>query len=81
MPVKTALEVWGYSPKSSGGFQTVSALKMYGLIDDAGANESRTVGLSYQGKLYFMEEREEEQSKLLREFAVSPKLLNEGMGG
>lgn len=75
MPVLTAFEVWGYSPKSSGGFQTVAALKMYGLMLDLGANEDRKVQLSPQCLHYFRDERPEEQAKLLQSFAVAPPLL------
>lgn len=75
MRVREAFLAWEYSEKSSGGFQTISALKMYGLLEDFGANEDRKVALSNAGRRYFIDEREDEQAKLLRQFALSPKLL------
>jgi hypothetical protein len=75
MPVATAFEVWEYSLKSSGGHQTVGALKMYGLIKDSGSMESRKIGLSDKALRYFKDEREEERQKLLQAFALTPKLM------
>lgn len=67
-----AFHVWGYSTKSSGGFQTVAALKMYGLIS---APSSGKVALTKGALRYFRDEREEEKAKLLRGFALTPKLI------
>lgn len=75
MPVTTAFELWNYSPKSSGGFQTISALKSYGIIDDEGANADRKLRLSAKGKHYFLDERDEERRKILAEFALTPALF------
>lgn len=75
MPVPTAFSVWGYSDKSSGGHQTVAALKMYGIMADEGANESRRVMLTPQARAYFLDEREDERLKLLRGFALHPGLI------
>ncbi|MBY5772993.1 hypothetical protein HFN63_23260 [Rhizobium leguminosarum] len=75
MPITTAFELWNYSPKSSGGFQTISALKSYGLIDDDGANADRKVKLSGNAKHYFLDERDEERKKRLADFALTPTLF------
>jgi hypothetical protein len=75
MRVANAFELWGYSLKSSGGFQTISALKQYDLIDDLGANEDRKIQITPEARRYFMDEREEEQRKLLHKFALAPKLV------
>ncbi|MCZ7863658.1 hypothetical protein [Agrobacterium salinitolerans] len=75
MPVTTAFEIWGYSPKSSGAFQTVSALRGYGLIENEGANESRTLKLSAKGRHYFLDERDDQRRSLLTTFALSPSLF------
>ncbi len=75
MPIATAFEVWGYSPKSSGAFQTVGALKGYGLIEDEGANETRTVRLSSKARNYFLDERDDHRKSLLTTFALSPNLF------
>jgi hypothetical protein len=71
MTTAAAFGVWGYSEKSSGGFQSIAALKMYGLIRTTPGK----LALTEAGLRYFRDEREEEQQKLLREFALKPKLL------
>jgi hypothetical protein len=75
MAVPTVYDVWGYSSKSSGGHQTVGALKAYGLIGDSGALDDRKLFLTESAKRYFLEEREDERAALLRRFAINPKLM------
>lgn len=73
--VKGAFDTWHYSEKSSGGFQTISALKMYGLIEDYGTKEARKIRFTENAKRYFLEEREENKERLKRNFALHPKLI------
>src|SRR5260370_30245038 len=68
MTITSAFSVWGYSEKSSGGFQTIAALKMYALVKDSNGGDSRKVGLTDSALWYFRDEREEEKKKLAREF-------------
>ena len=75
MLVPVAFEVWGYSPKSSGAFQTVAALKQYGLIDDEGANDDRRVRISDAARRYFLDERDEVRAGKLGGFALAPPLF------
>ncbi|HMJ93888.1 MAG TPA: hypothetical protein VK472_07300 [Allosphingosinicella sp.] len=75
MAVPTVYDVWGYSSKSSGGHQTVGALKAYGLINDSGSLAERKLHLTDRAKRYFLEEREEQRAALLKDFALTPKLL------
>lgn len=75
MSVPTAFTCWGYSEKSSGGFQTISALKSYGLLIDIGANESRKVKLTKEALNYFRDEREDVRQELLKSFAFPSPLL------
>lgn len=75
MRVSVAFEVWAYSPKSSGAFQTVGALKGYGLIEDEGANEDRRVRLTDRARRYFLDERDEVRASELAHFALSPPLF------
>ncbi len=75
MTISAAFAVWEYSEKSSGGFQTIGALKMYGLLQDAGVGDSRKLQLTPDALRYFRDEREEERTKLARKFAITPKLL------
>lgn len=75
MTLTGAFAVWNYSEKSSGGFQTIAALKMYGLIKDSSGGDSRKIALTDAALRYFRDEREDEKKKLAREFAVTPKLI------
>jgi len=75
MTISGAFGVWGYSEKSSGGFQTIAALKMYALIKDSSAGDSRKIRLTDSALWYFRDEREEEKKRLAREFALAPKLI------
>lgn len=75
MAVGTAFQLWGYSPKSSGGFQTTGALKLYGLVEDEGANDDRKIKLSTEGRRYFLDERDDVRSAMLGSFALHPPLF------
>ena len=75
MAVPTVFEVWDYSAKSSGGHQTIGALRLYGLLDDSGSGNDRRLFLSDAGKRYFLDERDEEKRKLLKKFVLAPPTL------
>jgi hypothetical protein len=76
MAISAAFGVWEYSEKSSGGFQTVSALKMYGLLRDAAKGDAgRKIALTEDALRYFRDEREEVRQKLLEGFALHPRLI------
>lgn len=45
-PLESAMKSWGYSPKSSGGLQTVASLKQYGLVEDSGTGWGRHLTLT-----------------------------------
>jgi len=72
MALQTLYEVWEYSPKSSGGHQTIGALKAYGLI--AKDNQGR-IGLTDNAQRYFKDERPLEKERLLKLFALRPKMF------
>lgn len=75
----TAVSHWGYKQKSSGGLKTVSTLKSYGLITDAGSGADRTVKLSDTGLAIVQDERQisPERDALIAEAAFKPKILSE----
>ncbi|HUE79447.1 MAG TPA: hypothetical protein VMN38_07435 [Sphingomicrobium sp.] len=75
LKVPVAFSAWGYSDKSSGGFQTIGALKLYGILVDEGANEDRAVRLSSDARQYFQTEIEEDKAKLRGKFAARPALM------
>jgi hypothetical protein len=72
MSVSGAFAVWNYSDKSSGGFQTVAALKSYGLL---ASPQPGKVQLSKDALAYFRDEREDQRAKLLQSFARQPAML------
>lgn len=76
MLVSDAFDTWGYSTKSSGGHQTIGALKMYGLLRDSGSKDQRKLVLTDDAFRYFRDEREEVHAVLRRQFALSPKLIH-----
>jgi hypothetical protein len=67
-----AFAVWEYSDKSSGGFQTLGALRAYGLIVTP---QPGKVKLSKAVFDYFLDEREDARAKALHGFAVNPPFL------
>lgn len=73
MPV--AFAAWSYSDKSSGGFQTVAALKSYGLLADEGSKDDRAVKLTSEARQYFQSEIEEDRARLRSAFAARPPLM------
>src|SRR5690606_23470097 len=75
MPLSTAFELWGYSPKSSGGVQTIGALKGYGLLEDEGANADRRVKITDAARRYFLDERDDVRASMLSAFALKPALF------
>ena len=75
MLVTVAFELWDYGLKSSGAFQTVAALKAYGLLDDDGANADRRVRLTDAARRYFLDERDDVRAGMLSEFALTPPFL------
>jgi hypothetical protein len=74
MSVATAFAVWEYSEKSSGGFQTISALKNYGLLEEGGSGK---VKLTKHAMDFFRDEREDHRAQRLQDFATNPPLLME----
>jgi hypothetical protein len=73
-PLSSAVGAWGYSPKSSGGRQTLATMKYYGLIDVTGEGDGRRVRVSDVAKRILLDEREDDTEKraLIRDVALSP---------
>src|SRR5690606_39231167 len=78
-PVLTdaARQTWGYAARSSGGHQTIAALKAYGLADETGSAEKRQLALTPDALRYFRDERPEERAALLKRFVLMPKAMSE----
>lgn len=75
LKVPVAFSAWGYSDKSSGGFQTIAALKGYGLLVDEGANDDRAVKLTSEARQFFQTEIDADKDKLCARFAAKPSLF------
>lgn len=68
---ETAAAHWGYSPKSSGGKQTIAALRSFGLLEG-----DVLVKLSGRALRILLDEREgsEERSRLVQQAALMPPI-------
>jgi hypothetical protein len=77
--VPIAVGHWGYSPRTSGGLQTIAALKGYGLLHDSGAGENRHVRLTELALRILLDEREpsRDRAAAIQEAALQPKLFSE----
>ena len=75
-PVQVAVKHWGYKEKSSGGLQTIAALKTFGLMEDVGSGKERKVKLSDFGLQIVQDERLEspERDNLIKRAALMPKI-------
>jgi len=73
-PLPPAFAAWGYGAKSSGGRQTVAALRYFGLIDVEGEGDNRKVKVSDDALRALLDEREDrsEYHRLIRDFALKP---------
>ncbi len=70
---------WGFGVKSSGGMQTIAALKQYGLLEGSGGNHAdRKVKLTdLARRILLLPEDSPDRSQLLREAALRPSLFSE----
>jgi hypothetical protein len=69
--IETAAAHWGYSPKSSGGKQTIAALRSFGLLDG-----DSLVKLSGRALRILLDERgdSEERRRLVQQAALLPPI-------
>lgn len=76
--VPVAMQSWGYKVDSSGGFQTISTLKEFGLMEDFGSKDARRVKLTDRALRIILDKREDatERAKLIKEAALLPKIHN-----
>lgn len=74
-PIAAAAKHWGYSETSSSGKVAVAALLHYGILDDQGSKDSRTVKLSARGlDIVLGEEDSPERLKAVQDAVRSPRL-------
>ena len=73
--ISAAVKCWGYADKSSGGRQTIAALKQFGLLEDIGSGDTRQVKLTVRALDILLDPEKRPQS--IREAARSPKIYSE----
>jgi len=78
-PASVAVTLWGYGVKSSGGIQTIAALKHYGLLEDEGSGADRRVKLSELALKIIRDSRDPspDRDALIKQAALTPKLFLE----
>lgn len=78
-PLPVAAKHWGYGEKSSGGLQTVSALKQYALLEDVGGGGGRRVKLTDLALAILLDEvpNSPDRAKAVKRAALNPKLYAE----
>jgi len=77
--VAVAATHWGYKEKSSGGLQTVSALKQHGLMVEEGAGAERKVKVTDLARQILLDEVRDSPKRLaaIKKAALAPKLYAE----
>lgn len=75
-PITSAAKHWGYGEKSSGGIQTISALKQFGLLGDDGSGNARSVKLTDAALAILLDEVKDspERAAAVKRAALRPKL-------
>ncbi len=78
-PVEAAVGIWEFAAKSSGGAQTIAALKQYGLMSETDERGKRKVQLSERALRIIRDEREPspERDEAIRQAALLPKIYAE----
>lgn len=74
-PADKAGLAWKMKEKSSQAFQTLAALKSYGLIDYKGSNADRVAILTDDGRNYLRAQQESIRAEILRRCALRPKAI------
>jgi len=74
--VSVANKHWGFTDNSSSGAQTIAALSQFGLLEDQGIGDKRTVKLSPSALRIILDTRpnSEERLTLIKQAALSPRI-------
>ena len=75
----SAVAPWKYNAKSSGGLQTIGALKAFGLLAEM-SGEDRRVQLTDTAKRLLRNPPDSVRQEMLRKAALTPKVVNEFWG-
>lgn len=78
-PYIVAVQHWNYSPASSGGLQTIAALKHYSLMIDEGSGKARKVRLTDLALRILLDSRPDstERCQYIRQAALAPSVIAE----
>lgn len=68
-------DAWGMAPKSGSLARYISALSQYGLIDTTGANDSRRIKVSNDGRRILDDLRPGVREQLRSEAALKPRII------
>jgi hypothetical protein len=68
---------WDMKEGSSQAFQTLAALKYFGLIEYQGSAESRQAIISERGRTYLRAQQDSIKRQVLKEAALMPKAISE----
>lgn len=74
---QNAVTAWGYASKSSGGIQTVSALKAFGLLKVQGSGNDRKVQLTPLAWRILEANQESTRREAILESALKPSIISE----
>jgi hypothetical protein len=77
--IPVAVTHWKFAKKSSGGLQTIGALKQFGLMEDVGSGDNRQVKLTDAAIRIIADERPQspERDQLIKTAALQPKIHGE----
>ena len=74
--LRIAAKHWNYEAKSSGGLQTAAAMISFGLMQDEGTGDKRTLKLTQMGLRILLDGRPDslERLALIKQAALTPKI-------
>jgi hypothetical protein len=75
--ISNVLTLWDFGLKSSGGSQTVAALKAFGLVETEGSAGDRKIKLTDLAQRILKDERPGKRDEGIKEAALKPKSLAE----
>ena len=78
--LSNAVSVWGYSPKSSGGIQTIAALKAFGLLKVQGSGDDRKVELTELAWRILEGNQKSTRKEAISESVLKPSIISECWG-
>ena len=73
----TVVGAWNYGPKSSGGLQTIAALKQFGMLADQGVGEGRRLALTELGLRLALGSEEAAHREAMQRAALNPTIHSE----